>query len=148
MKLVFTKGPGKWDRLEISRPGRAPEQIECPKQGIIPHDMVHYAVEHTLDLRGFLRRVGDGEAATFQMQAEAQSDAVERLVEVIQGDQWSGGQSAPTEMLALYQLTCEARQCPALALDEAAILAIRAEIARLSAAWSAVPVGQSLSLQM
>ena len=110
--------------------------------------MVHYAVEHTLDLRGFLRRVGDGEAATFQMQAEAQSDAVERLVEVIQGDQWSGGQSAPTEMLALYQLTCEARQCPALALDEAAILAIRAEIARLSAAWNAVPVGQSLSLQM
>ena len=43
MNLIFTKGAQKADRLEVRRPGRAAELIECPKQGIIPHDMVHYA---------------------------------------------------------------------------------------------------------
>lgn len=48
--------------------------------------MVHYAVEHTLSARGFLGRVRDGEAASFRMVGEPDSDGVERLVEVIQGD--------------------------------------------------------------
>lgn len=146
MKLVFTKGAGKFDRLEIARPDRASEWIDCPKQGIIPHDMVHYAVEHTLGVRGFLRRVGDGESASFQMQAEAQSEAVERLVEVFQGDQWSGGSSTPADMIALYRITCEARACTMLPIDDAAILAIRAEIERLSEHWRALAVGQALTL--
>jgi hypothetical protein len=91
MKLVFTKGTGKFDLMEVIRIGFPSEVVECPKQRIIPHDMMHYAVEHTLNACGFLTRVSDGEAATFQMQGEAESDAVERLVEVFQGDEWSGG---------------------------------------------------------
>lgn len=148
MKLIFTKGAGKFDRLEIIRPDRASERIDCPKQGIIPHDMVHYAVEHTLDVRGFLRRIGSGEAASFRMQAEDQSDAVERLVEVFQGDQWSGGSSPPAEMIALYRVTCEARLCTMLRIDDDAILAIRAEIRRLSDHWRSLAVGQALTLTM
>lgn len=31
--------------MEIARGDGAIERIDCPKQGIIPHDMVHYAVE-------------------------------------------------------------------------------------------------------
>jgi hypothetical protein len=68
MKLVFTKGSGKYDFMEVFRPGGEPERVECPKQRIIPHDMVHYAVEHTLQARGFLCRVKEGEQAGFQMQ--------------------------------------------------------------------------------
>ena len=90
MNIVFIKGAGKFDQMQTIRPGHSPTVIDCPKQGIIPHDMVHYAVEHTLDVRGFLARVREGEAADFQMQGEPLSDAVERLVEVVQGDQWSG----------------------------------------------------------
>lgn len=63
MKLVFTKGPGKTDLRQVIRAGVLLEAIACPKQGIIPHDMVHYAVEHTLAARGFLSRVTGGEAA-------------------------------------------------------------------------------------
>ena len=146
MKLVFTKGPGKYDYMDVVRDSAPAERVDCPKQRIIPHDMVHYAVEHTLEARGFLGRVKEGEAAVFQMQAEATSDGVERLVEVIQGDAWSGGQSPARDLVELYEVTCAARQCPTLPLGDAEIDAIRAEIARLDAEWQVLPVGQSMTL--
>lgn len=92
---MFTKGPGKYDFMDVVRDGAPAERVDCPKQRIIPHDMVHYAVEHTLQTRGFLGRVKEGEAAGFRMQPEATSDGIERLVEVIQGDAWSGGRHRP-----------------------------------------------------
>lgn len=146
MKLVFTKGAGKFDLMEVVRPGRPSEIVECPKQGIIPHDMVHYAVEHTLGARGFLSRVSEGETADFQMQGEAESDGVERLVEVFQGDGWSGGASPASDLIEMYRVTCHARSCPMLEVDEAAIEAVRATIDGLSARWTAVPVGGVLAL--
>jgi hypothetical protein len=146
MKLVFTKGAGKTDRMEVLRVGRQSAFVDCPKQGIIPHDMVHYAVEHTLNARGFLTRVKEGEAAAFQMQGEAQSDAVERLVEVFQGDAWSGGASPASDLIDMYRVTCSARSCPMLDVDEAAILEVREVIADLAEKWKAVPVGGLLEL--
>ncbi len=146
MELIFTKGAHKHDRLEVVRPGGRVEVIDCPKQRIIPHDMLHYAVEHTLAKRGFLGRVREGERALFTMQPEAESDAVERLVEVFQGDGWSGGQSPAAEMIDLYRVTCDARACPMLPVTESDIEAVRQRIAELDAQWQAVPVGQSLRL--
>jgi len=146
MKLRFTKGAGKFDLMEVVRAGQPSELVECPKQQIIPHDMVHYAVEHTLDARGFLTRISEGEAAAFRMQAQAESDAVERLVEVFQGDEWSGGQSTASDLIEMYRVTCEARSCPMLRVDEQAMLEVRAVIAELTRKWAAVPVGGLLEL--
>jgi hypothetical protein len=148
MKLVFTKGSGKFDLMEVFRTGAPPERVDCPKQGIIPHDMVHYAVEHTLKTRGFLGRVKAGETAGFQMQAEGPSDSVERLVEVFQGDAWSGADSSASEIIALYRVTCDARDCQPLPLDEISIQAVRAAIAELTRRWLAIPVGGSLELAL
>jgi hypothetical protein len=36
MRQIFTRRDGKFDALEVQRPGLAPERIDCPKQGIIP----------------------------------------------------------------------------------------------------------------
>ncbi len=108
--------------------------------------MAHYAVEHTLDVRGFLTRVREGEVADFQMQGEPLSDAVERLVEVVQGDGWSGGQSPAADLIDMYRVTCDARSCPMLEIDEADIAAVRTAIAELSARWEALPVGGRLEL--
>ena len=82
MRLVFTKGAGKHDTMTVVRDGLADAVVDCPKQGIIPHDMVHYAVESVLHACGFLGRVAAGEAADFRMAAQAESDGGERLVEV------------------------------------------------------------------
>jgi hypothetical protein len=146
MRLVFTKGPGKHDRMDVMRDDGVSESIECPKQGIIPHDMVHYAVESVLRKRGFVGRVLDGEAATFQMQAEAESDGVERLVEVFQADGWWGWNTAPADMLDLYQVTCKARECEPLDVGPDDIAAVRKRILELTQQWQAVAVGASLAV--
>jgi hypothetical protein len=148
VKIVFTKGSGKYDVMDVLRPGSPPERVNCPKQRIIPHDMVHYAIEHTLRARGFLGRVKDGEAAAFQMAPESESDSVERLVEVFQGDEWSGGSSSAAEIIEIYDVTCRARGCPALLIDDSAVLAVRAAIADLTTRWQAVAIGGSLQLEL
>lgn len=147
MEISFVKRRGKYDLVHIRHADRS-ESIDCPKQGIIPHDMVHYAVEHTLQLRGFLGRVRNGEAADLSMRAEPESDAVERLVEIFQGDAWSGSATATDDMLALYQVACAARKCPPLQVTPADILAVRQAIATLTAQWQALPVGQALHLDL
>ncbi len=146
MQATFTKGSGKFDRMTVQRADGSEEHVDCPKQRIIPHDMVHYAVESTLQRRGFLGRVRDGESAGFAMQAEAESDGVERLVEVFQGDAWSGGATPPEEMLGLYQVTCRERACPALHVTAADMQAVRERIEQLDREWQALPVGGSLTL--
>jgi hypothetical protein len=80
MTLVFIKGPEKMDWMDLFREGRADES--------------------TLSKHGFLLRVAEGGSASFGMQTEPLSDAVERLVEVFQGGAWSGGTSAAEDMLA------------------------------------------------
>jgi hypothetical protein len=147
MRLVFIKCAGKYDRLDVFQDGGEPSSIPCPKQRIIPHDMIHYAVEATLGKRGFLARIRGGEAVSFYMQQEAESDSVERLVEVFQGDGWSGGNSDPRDLINLYRVTCEARGCAPMALDEDAVLAVRRVIEQLSAQWESVAVGGRLSLE-
>lgn len=64
MKITFTKGAGKYDQMLIHR-GGSTEAIECPKQRIISHHLVHYLMKGTLQIRGFLGRVRDGEAEVF-----------------------------------------------------------------------------------
>lgn len=147
-QFIFTKCAGKHDRLEVVRSDGRRESILCPKQGIIPHDMVHYAVESVLDERGFLRRLHEGESAGFRMVSDAESDSVERLVEVFQGDAWSGGNAPACDMLDLYRVTCTARSCPLLPINGTAIEAVRSRIVELSAQWDAIAVGESLRMAL
>jgi hypothetical protein len=143
VEIEFVKCPGKYDQMRITRDG-VTESIPCPKQRIIPHDMVHYAVEGALQKRGFLSRVCAGEQAAFRMAQEAESDGVERLVEVFQGDAWSDGDALPDAMLELYQLTCTARDCPPLAVGTEDILSIRRAIQELDAQWQSLAIGESM----
>jgi hypothetical protein len=146
MEMRFTKGGGKVDWLDISRRHLPATRIDCPKQRIIPHDMVHFAVESVLDARGFLTRVRDGENAAFNMASAAESDGVERLVEAMQGEAWSGGTDSAA-VIDLYRVTCEARHCPMLEVDVRTIDAIRTKMKDLSTQWDAVPVGGTLKLE-
>jgi len=144
MRLIFTRGSGKYDRLEVRRDGAAPATIDCPKQGIIPHDMVHYAVEAVMAARGFLSTLADGAPASFAPGGES-AEAIERLVETIQAEAWSGPAPA-ADVIALYEITCDARGTPIIPVDAAAVDAIRARMAELTTQWAAVPIGGTLTL--
>ena len=56
---------GKFDELLVQRDGLPPETVTCPKQGIIPHDMIHYAIESTVAHRGFLSLLREGRPVAF-----------------------------------------------------------------------------------
>lgn len=143
MQLVFTKRSGKMDELVVTRPDGSRERIDCPKQGMIPHEMVHYAVESTLAARGFLSKLeAEGPRA---MTREDAAEAVERLVETFQAETWSG-QAPDDEFLALYALGCEARGHAVLPVGAEALAAIRRAMDQLAARWDGLKTGESLTL--
>lgn len=149
MKLTFTKGAGKFDRLEIVAADGPRPPIDCPKQGIIPHDMVHFAVEAEVVATGFLGLIAAGGDGGYRLGLEDHiAQSVERLVEMFQGEGWSGGPMPDADFIALYATTCEERGDTPLPLAPALLAAIRARIADLSAQWAAVPVGGQMTLEM
>ena len=119
----------------------------CPKQGIIPHDMVHYAVESTLSHRGFLGLVADGQAAAFTTTGGDSEEAVERLVEVFQAEMW-GGRVSASDLIATYEHACDARSHAAAPVSTADVEAIRERLDQLTAEWSQVPLNESLTVEM
>ena len=145
MKMVFTKLDGKYDLLEIPRADGGVDRIDCTKQGIIPHDMVHYAVEKILEVRGFMRAAAAGEASGYSPMPEIEAEAVERLVETMQANAWSAP-SSPEDLLGLYSTACDARGHAAVPVDPASIDAITDEMTRLQLLWDDVPVGGSIKL--
>lgn len=82
------------------------------------------------------------------MNAEAETDSAEYLVEVFQGDEWSGGTTHPAKVIQMYCVNSQARHCPELGVDEAAILAVRFCIAFLTEQWQKVGMGETLELAL
>ena len=147
MKLTFTKRDGKFDDLVITRADGGTESMQCPKQRIIPHDMVHFAVESVLAHRGFLAMVAGGERLAFETTGGDSEEAIERLVEAFQAEMW-GGRVPADELLDAYKLGCEARGHGAVPVSADDVEAVRARLDELTAQWNTVPVGGSLRLEM
>lgn len=148
MRLVFTKGAGKHDDLLIEREDLPPRSIACPKQGIIPHDMVHHAVESVIAHRGFWTMVADGQEAGFAMDGAGDSEeSVERLVETFQAEMW-GGRVPVADFLATYAHACDARGHAAMPVSPDDVAAIRERLDMLTVEWAGVPVGGALTLDL
>jgi hypothetical protein len=149
MKLTFTRGSGKFDRLDIVAADGPCAPIDCPKQGIIPHDMVHFAVEAEVTSIGFLGLIAAGGDGGYRLGLEDRiAQSVERLVEMFQGEGWSGTAMPDDEFIALYRVTCEERGDTPLPISGATIASIRARIADLTARWATVPVAGQLVLEL
>lgn len=147
MDLTFIKRSGKFDELTVTRVDGTRETIACPKQGIIPHDMVHYAVESVLAARGFLTLVAQGESAGFGTTGGDDEEAIERLVEVFQAEMW-GGQVAAPDLIAAYEHACAARAHAVLAITASDVGAIRERLATLTRQWEKLPTNGALSIRL
>ncbi|WP_017667093.1 hypothetical protein [Sandarakinorhabdus sp. AAP62] len=149
MKLTFTKGAGKYDRLDIVAGDGPRAAIDCPKQGIIPHDMVHWAVEAEVAAAGFLRLIArGGDSGQRAALGISSAESVERLVEMFQGEGWSQTVLPDDAFIALYAVTCEDRGDTPLPITGALLTAIRSRMAEVSAQWAAVSVGGKMVLEL
>lgn len=147
MRLTFTKRDGKYDDLTIDRSGRETATIHCPKQGIIPHDMLHFAIESTLARHGFFSLLEEAETPGYRVSGGDAEEAVERLVECLQAEMW-GGRVPADELLETYALACEAKSHKRVPVSIDDVEAVRNRLDDLTRRWGEVALNASLVLEL
>ena len=158
MKLLAEKRSSndKYDVLRFVRNNGSATDTLMPRQGILPHDLIHYVVESALPLRhGFLSQVALGADAQFVLQAvhcaanpavHRQAAQVEAIVEGLQTQLWCGSFDLGA-FLEAANGACAARGHPPFDLagiDVHACLYQRAQA--LHAQWQEIPFHRALAL--
>ncbi|MBI3283907.1 MAG: hypothetical protein HYZ65_03525 [Burkholderiales bacterium] len=158
MRLIAEKlgKSDKYDRLRYLRADGSASKSMMPRQGILPHDLVHYVVESRLPLQhGFTSLVARGAEVKFVMEqvhdvhkhtVEREAIQVEAIVEGLQSQLWSGVFD-PAAFLAGAHSACVARNQPGFdfsSLDAEALLYQPA--LALQARWQALSYFESMEL--
>jgi len=160
MKLIATKlgKSDKYDQLDCVRADGSVTKAMMPRQGVLPHDLIHYVVESVLGYRhGFLGLVAQGVDIAFAMQQTheiahrqiaEQAHHAESLVESLQAQLWSG-QFLPEDFWAGLEGACAMRGCasPDLSGINPKIDLYDAVLA-LNQRWLQVPFYATLELEM
>ena len=159
MKLIAEKlgKADKMDRLRYLRADASSTETAMPRQGILPHDLVHYVVESGLGLKnGFTGLLARGASATFVMDltldpagknVDTEAIQVEAIVEALQTQLWSG-QFNNDDFLEGVRTACLAHDRPAFVFADAdAGQRLFERALALNAAWMAVPFHATLTLE-
>lgn len=148
MRLVFTRGRGRLDRLDVFRGSRLLESVACTQERVLPHDMVHYAMAMTLQQRGhavplpFLPQAAEAEADA------PVHDGMERLLEAFISCDWVVEDFHPHELLDQYRGACESWMCAPLPVGTDDLEAIHLHMLTLAAQWRDIEPGESLTLML
>lgn len=160
MKLIVNKAGNseKYDTLRCVRRDASETSTSMPRQGVLPHDLIHYVVESALDYRhGFLGMVAAGAEISFAMEQSHgalpagladQASHAESLVESLQAQLWSGCFDQAMFDAGL-ESACAMRGCAVPALPQAGGGAVLYEaVLALSQRWQALPSYATLELDM
>ena len=157
MKLIAQKrGKNeKYDLLRYLRADGSETKSEMPRQGVLPHDLVHFVVESGLDLQhGFLSLVARGADASFIMEAihdksnpavELEAVQAEAVVEALQTQLWAGSFDAG-DFLEGVRGACAARDKPPLSFEKIDPESLYHAAIELNTQWSALANFQSIEL--
>ena len=149
MQLIATRlGPAdKHDHLRCVRADGSATEVPMPRQGALPHDLVHALVETALGFSdGFMGLVARGADIAFAEKnfheyvdpvRHAQVAQAESVVEALQAQLWAGSFDAVAFAYGV-ETACAMRKVPVpdLAACDAALFA---RIVALGQAWSALP---------
>lgn len=160
MKIIASKQSksDKYDLLRCVRQDGTETATTMPRQGVLPHDLIHYVVESVLRYdHGFLGLVAKGADIGYTMeqthdihnrQIADQAIHAEAIVESLQAQLWSGGFDAQ-QFLDGLEGACASRgrSVPNFGgLDLHKELYQRA--VELGRRWQEVPYYGSLELEM
>jgi hypothetical protein len=159
MKLIATRGArtDKTDLLRCLRADGSATSTPMPRQGILPHDLIHYAVESTLGWRDAFYGIVAGGADigwtmerthdAFRADVADQAIQAEAVVESLQAQLWSGAFD-DAMFLEGVRAACAARGRPVPALPDGAGPALFAAVLALDARWRQVPWHGTLELDL
>lgn len=156
MLVRFTKGPvtAQADSLLCVRPDGSSTSCEMPRQGILPHEAVHFVVETTLGwhdaMFGELARgatLGVATARMHRRQTEwtrnTQGRQAESLVECLEAEQW-GGPGDPVSFAEMLVLACRRHGVPPPDITTEEVEHLRQNLRDFGAAWRPLVAGQWL----
>jgi len=161
MQLIAEKRSknDKYDMLRFVRNNGSATVCPMPRQGILPHDLVHFVVESALPLRhGFLSLLARGADAQFVMETvhdplnkDVETEAVqaEAIVEGLQTQLWSGAFDLEA-FLDGAASACVARDKPPFDFSRLNIdlkQALYDRALELNHQWNAAPYYGTLSLE-
>jgi hypothetical protein len=156
MLVRFTKGSvtSKTDTLVCERADGTTTHSAMPKQGILPHDALHFVVETTLGWHdAFFGQIAAG-ASLDQITAKLHGQKIDRaknipalqsesLVECLQAEQWGGG-ADPAAFTIKLAAACRAHHVAPPALTAADLIRVRLALREFGAAWRPLSPGKSL----
>ena len=147
----------KLDRLRCIRRDGSETATAMPRQGILPHDLLHYVVESGLGWRhGFLGMVAAGADIAWSMQqihdpgnqlVADQAIHAEAMVESLQAQLWSGGFD-DAMFVEGVRSACHARGRGMPALGAATGSRLFEQALLLNARWQELPFHATLLLEM
>jgi hypothetical protein len=154
MKLVAIKmkPSAKADRLRYERRDGSRVEIDLPRQGILPHDLVHAVVERGFGLaKGFMGVVARGRSPDFlasrTIEKTAPVQIAESMVEALQ-TQLALGHFDYDAFVYGVATACDARGLAPPPLPSAAQAhALFDEARAMHERWRAVPVTGSMALE-
>ncbi|HEY9658435.1 MAG TPA: hypothetical protein V6C65_08305 [Allocoleopsis sp.] len=157
MKIRFTKHWGKQDWMECIRDNGTSTYCPMPKQGILPHDFVHYVVEDTLNLRrgfygilamgvGFPRSAPPWDAAEFEVGDLTEALQAESLVECFQSEMWNSFE-ASENFGEILQIPCSQRNVPTpVNVIEDNLQTVRSRLQTYTEKWNTLETGETLEV--
>jgi hypothetical protein len=151
-------GPNdKYDTLRCVRADGSSTETAMPRQGALPHDLIHAVVESAFGFTdGFMGLVAKG--ADISLLAKdfvehidpvrlTQAAQAESVVEALQTQLWAGAFDAPAFRYGV-ETTCAMRQVPAPDLTDCAPEAdLYNRAINMNAAWQSVASGNTWSLR-
>jgi hypothetical protein len=151
MKLIALKlqQGGKYDHLRVVRDDGSETTCEMPRQGVLPHDLVHAVVESRLQMQdGFLGLVGKGADIAFAEKnfrdyidpiRHFEVAQAESVVEGLQTQLWAGEFDVDA-FLAGVSGACAMRNVAVPVMSETDGYLMFAQAINLNAQWQQVSV--------
>lgn len=158
MKLIAEKKTArdKLDELLFVRRDGSTTRCQLPRQGTLPHDLIHYVVESRLPFRnGFLGLIAAGADAAFVLkvvhdkqnpQVETEAVQVESIVEALQTQLWAGAFDRD-RFVEAAALAATARGKAPFPFEGVDAQAVYDDCLRLLEQWNCVPWYGKLELE-
>ncbi len=156
MLVRFTKQPpaSASDTLTCVRPDGTATTTPMPRQGILPHDAFHFAIETTLGWHdayfGAVARGAGLEELTKSLHSPSgkwtkntQAQQSEALIECLEANQW-GGSGDPSEFATRLLAACRRRGVAPPDITASELENVRRALREFGAAWRPLAPGQSL----